>query len=445
MVNDFLNFAREENLFKKGDRILLAVSGGVDSVVMANLFWETGFFIGIAHCNFQLRGTAADEDAAFVEALASSFDAPFYTTRFETTTVAAELGISIQMAARKLRYEWLEAQRLAGNYSVVATAHHLDDSIETLLYNFTKGCGLHGLHGVPVRQGAIIRPLLFAHKEEVLHFAETREIAFRQDQSNLEDKYARNYIRHQVIPALKAVNPAFMRTAAANIRRLQEAEHLMNRSVAQLKSALTTETAEGILKIDLLRLRREQAAQTLLHEWLAPYGFHASALARLLNDKARTGAILYTPSHRLLLNRDVLVLEPLPEKRTETEFQIFPDTTEVALPDGILELGKALPPDSFGEDHNTAYLALSASDYPLRLRHWQNGDFFLPLGMNGKSQKIQDFFSNRKLSRFEKSKTWLLETADGRICWIVGLRADERFRIRQKKALCTQITWLTLG
>ena len=239
MLQDFQKFARENGLFQKGDRILLAVSAGVDSVVMANLFWEAGIVIGIAHCNFQLRGADSEADATFVEKLANELEAPFYLTRFETTRTASEQGVSIQMAARQLRYEWLEQQRIAGNYDAIATAHHLDDSIETLLFNFAKGCGLHGMHGVPMRQGKVIRPMLFAHKEAIRGYAEAGTIVSREDQSNTEYKYARNHIRHHVIPALETINPSFRETAVGNIRRLQEAEHLMDWAVAHLKTELT--------------------------------------------------------------------------------------------------------------------------------------------------------------------------------------------------------------
>ncbi len=442
MLQDFKKFAREKGLFQKQDRILLAVSGGVDSVVMANLFWEMGVPIGIAHCNFQLRGAAAEEDAIFVEKLAKELEAPFYLTRFETTRTATEEGISIQMAARQLRYEWLEQQRIAGNYNAIATAHHLDDSIETLLYNFAKGCGLHGMHGIPVRYGRIIRPMLFAHKEAIIRYAETGAIASREDQSNAEDKYARNHIRLHVIPALEAINPAFRKTAADNIQRLQEAEYLMDRAVADLKTELTETDSEGRLRINLDRLRQEKAAPTLLYEWLKPYGFHAASLARLLHSSARTGAMLYTTDYRLLLDRGVLLLDSSPDLESDTMLPVFPDTPEVTVSDGRFEFKTSLPPDEFGKDNHTAYLSLTPTDYPLRLRHWQPGDVFQPLGMQGKQQKIQDLFSNLKLSRFEKSRVWLLETADGRICWIAGLRTDERFRVQPNTPHCTKIEWI---
>ncbi|MDZ4703997.1 MAG: tRNA lysidine(34) synthetase TilS, partial [Saprospiraceae bacterium] len=442
MLQDFQKFVRENGLFQKKDRILLAVSGGVDSVVMANLFWESGVAMGIAHCNFQLRGAASEADATLVEKLAGELEAPFHLTHFETTRTASKGGISIQMAARQLRYEWLEQQRITGNYDAIATAHHLDDSIETLLYNFAKGCGLHGLHGIPVRQGKIIRPMLFAHKEAIIHYAEAGAIASREDQSNKEDKYARNYIRQHVIPALEAINPAFRETAASNIRRLKEAEYLMDWAVAQLKKDLTETDSEGRLRINLERLRQEKAAPTLLYEWLKPYGFHAASLARLLHSTARTGAMLCGPAHRLLLNRGILLLDFLPDPESETMLHIAPGTPEVILPGGRFEFKTGLPPDVFGKNNNIAYLNLAPTDYPLRLRHWQPGDTFQPLGMQGKQQKIQDLFSNLKLSRFEKSTVWLLETADGRICWVAGLRTDERFRIQSKTAHCAKIEWI---
>ncbi len=442
MLSYFLKYGHEQGLFQKGDRILLAVSGGADSVVMAHLFWEAGFEIGIAHCNFQLRGADSEADVAFVQQLAEELEAPFYTIRFDTLEASGEGGISVQMAARQLRYTWLEEQRIAGDYDAIATAHHLDDAVETLLYNFTKGCGLHGLQGIPVRQGKIIRPLLFAHKATILQFASENEIAYREDQSNSEDKYARNHLRHHVIPALQALNPAFLSTAAANIQRLHEAEHLMDMAVTRLKAELTHTDAQGNLRIDYQQLRCQNAAPTLLYEWLGNYGFSAASLARLLHDGSHTGAILYAPAHRLLLNRDVLILEPLPDHLDATEVVEIPNPMSlIELSDGYLEMEQVAPPTSFGTDKYIAYLHLKSSDYPLRLRHWQSGDAFQPLGMGGRRQKLQDLFSNAKLSRFEKDRIWLLETADSHICWVVGLRADERFRVSEQYPSCTRLTW----
>lgn len=441
MLKQFKAHLEKKGLFQKEDRILLALSGGVDSVVLAHLFWQTGLKFGVAHCNFQLRGADADTDAAFVQALAQELRVPYYTVTFETTKIAEEQGLSIQMAARNLRYSWLEAQRQANGYAAIATAHHLDDSIETLLYNFTKGCGIHGLQGIPLRNGYVVRPLLFAHKTDILEFAKANEIAYREDASNNEDKYARNRIRHQVIPVLQTFNPAFLETAAANIQRLQDAAALMDWAVGELKKELTHTDESGRLRINLPKLRLQKAATTLLYEWLCEYGFHAAQLADILETGTHTGAIVYSSTHRLLYDREELILETLPETTEQEVFEIMIETSEIALPDGRLEFKNINVPESFSTKKTIACLALKASDFPLKLRHWQEGDTFQPFGMQGKKQKLQDFFSNLKLSRFDKSRVWILETANGHICWLVGLRMDERFKITAETPQCTEITW----
>ena len=243
MITKFQKYITEQNLFSKKDKVLIATSGGIDSTVLCFLFHLSKFNFGIAHCNFKLRGKESDEDAVFVKKLAEKLQVPFYSIDFETEKIAKERKESIQLVARNLRYEWLEKTRQLnaspfGNYQWIATAHHLNDSIETVLYNFTKGCGIRGLHGILPKNGNIIRPLLFATKEEIEDYAQKHQINFREDVSNSTDKYARNKIRHHVIPILKELNPAFERTGFENIERLREVEALYDFAVENLKKEI---------------------------------------------------------------------------------------------------------------------------------------------------------------------------------------------------------------
>ena len=431
MTNRFRQFIEDNRLFGPGDRVLLAVSGGLDSVVMAALFREAGYSFGIAHCNFQLRGPDSDEDAAFVRTTAAALAAPCYEKNFATREYAVIHGLSIQMAARHLRYEWLEEVRRRESYHFIATAHHLNDSLETVLYNFTKGTGLRGLTGIPLRNEHVIRPLLFAARTELEAFARDHRLAWREDVSNREEKYDRNKIRLQVVPALKEINSALEQTVAGNLRRLGETQTLFEWAVSRWKEKLVKEET-GRLTIDYRELRDHPAARTLLHEWLSGLGFTASQLDDLLAaSPPATGAHFRTDTHVLLVDRERLLIEEHKEQTMQV-FELPAGQAHLALPDGILHVEwRSGRPRSFPEDPLTAYLDGHTLHFPLRLRHWLPGDVFCPLGMDGSRQKLQDFFSNLKLDRLAKEKVWIVEEAGGEIVWVVGHRIDERRRIRE--------------
>ncbi len=434
MLQEFLHFLEKEQLFESGDRVLLAISGGLDSVVMAQLFREAGFDFGIAHCNFQLRGQDSDDDEQFVLGLAERWGVPSFCRRFDTEEYARETGQSIQVAARVLRYSWLEEVRLGNDFTHIATAHHLNDSIETLLYNLTKGCGMRGLHGIPVKNGFVIRPILFAARNRLEQYVADNELSFREDSTNREVKYYRNKIRHNVIPALKEINPAFEQTMAENIGRFRQLEQLLDWAMRHIAQ-------EVILSYGMpfrLSIRELDSfgpvLPTVLFELLYPYGFNSSQVQQLAESLDNVGAIFLSRDYRLLVEREELVVDTLPvEKGTEPpEFQITTDTTGLSLPGGRLVIARHQGrPAAFPPTEREVYLDAEQLQFPLMLRHWRAGDAFQPLGMNGKHQKIQDLFSNQKVSRFEKEKAWILEDAAGRICWVVGYRIDERFKVRR--------------
>ena len=431
MIQQFIDFVEEEKLLDTSSRILLAVSGGIDSVALGYLFGETDWEFAVAHCNFQLRGVGSDEDELFVIALAKEWGVPAYSTRFDTRAYAQEKEESIQLAARNLRYEWLEKIRQENSYTHIATAHHLSDSIETLIYNLTKGCGIRGLHGIPLQNGCIIRPLLFAQRREIEAFQKRKGFAYREDTSNQELKYRRNKIRHQVVPALKEINPSFEQTMGENINRFRQLEHLLDwamRHIAQ-KAILSYGSP---FRLDIKALESfGSVLPTVLFELLHPYGFNSSQVRQLANSLEHTGALFMAPTYRLLVERDELVVEKLPELESAAEFILEAGEQLLKVPGGQLSLVRTEGyPQSLNNGPWEAVLDAESLQFPLRLRHWERGDAFQPLGMNGRHQKLQDFFSNNKLSRFEKERIWILEDARGRICWLIGLRIDERFKVK---------------
>ncbi|MDX1939793.1 MAG: tRNA lysidine(34) synthetase TilS [Saprospiraceae bacterium] len=427
ILDKFQSFITDNELFAEDEKILLAVSGGVDSVVLCHLFFQAKLNFGIAHCNFQLRGEASHEDELFVKNLAQQLKVPFFSTVFDTKEFAETQKISIQMAARDLRYEWLEQIRQQNDFQWIATAHHLNDSIETLFYNFAKGTGIRGLQGIPMKNNRIIRPLLFATKDEILAFAKAENIIFREDASNEEDKYARNKIRHHVIPILQEINPNFEQTAAKNLKYLREAEYLYQFSLDQIRQQVVIET-DHELKINTTKLIDYQfIISTLLYEWLKPFGFNSDQIAQIL--EAATGAIFYSPTHRLTVDRTLFILQKQALDTSPEQFVIPSGSKKFESNVGTLTLEyKTGQPNAFTDDPFVVYLDAEKLTYPLMLRHWQAGDFFYPLGLGGSRQKLQDFFTHQKLSRFEKERVWILASGDD-ICWIIGLRMDERFKI----------------
>jgi len=426
----FKGFVADNELFASGERVLLAVSGGVDSVVMCHLFHLANYNFGIAHCNFQLRGAASDGDEFFVKELTQELKVPFFSESFETEAFANDRKISIQMAARELRYEWLEQIRQQHDFQWIATAHHLNDAIETFFYNFTKGTGIRGLQGIPLRNGHIIRPLLFAAKEEILAFAQSEQLKFRADASNEESKYDRNKIRHQVFPPLREINPDFEQTSAGNLRRMQETAYLFEWALSQIRREAITES-DDITRIKMVKVLEHQlAARTILYEFLRPFGFHADQIEQMLESYERqSGAIFYSETHRLLIDRAFFIIEKQ-TFNTENEQLVIPAGTQEFRTDvgNFTFEYKTGRPETFTSDSFTVLLDAEKVTFPLTLRHWQAGDFFYPLGLSGSRQKLQDFFTNQKLSRFEKERVWLLLSGD-EICWVVGHRLDERFKI----------------
>ncbi len=440
MLKRFKEFAHQEHLLTDGRPVLVATSGGVDSTVLCHLYHQAGFLFAIGHCNFQLRGQESDADEEFVRNLAKSMNVPFFSTRFDTLNFSKNHKLGIQEAARRLRYDWLEKTRHAADCQYIATAHHLDDSIETVLFNFAKGCGIRGMHGILSKKEKLIRPLLFATKKELLEFAQTENIAFREDASNLGDKYSRNLIRRHAVPVFEKINPSLQHSAGESIRHLWETEQLFDFLLQKIREDVLEAHADG-WRIHLEKLHHYPALPTVLYELLSPFGFNNDQVVQILQSlENQSGQLFYVPGWRLLSDRFFLILSK--EGNAGGAIKI-PAISQgpITLPEGRLHL-QALPhpPAEFPKGRHEACLDLGKITWPLTLRRWEPGDSFCPLGMGGQHQKLQDFFSNLKLNLFEKEKVWLLES-NGEICWIVGFRLDDRYKVTHATKSCLKVTF----
>lgn len=429
MVEAFKRHLAKTKLVPPGTATLVATSGGVDSVVLCHLFQLAGLPFTIAHCNFQLRGEDSNLDEAFVEELAAELKVPCFSVKFETEQYARANKLSIQEAARSLRYEWFEQIRQTAGCQQIATAHHLDDSLETLLFNLTKGCGLRGLHGIPAKNGRVIRPLLFAEKKQILAFSTLNHIAYRDDNSNESDKYSRNLLRHHVVPVLQKINPGLQQTAKETMDRLLEAEQLMDIALASITEDIFEKRSDE-WQINLDRLRPYPAQATILFELLKPFGFNNDQVGQIQQSIGnQPGKRFYAPPYQLVVDRTLIIISKQ-ENAGGVIISIGAASANYPLPDGgeiRLSLPLELPP-SLDQGPAIAYLDFERLSFPLTLRHWRAGDVFQPIGMHGRHQKLQDFFSNLKLSLLEKERVWVLESG-GEIAWVVGMRLDERFKV----------------
>jgi tRNA(Ile)-lysidine synthase len=435
MLHDFIKYIEENHLVKKGDRILMAVSGGIDSMVMADLFIKSGIKTGIAHCNFCLRGRESDKDEELVRKFATNNKIPFFSIRFQTKKYAAERGISIQMAARELRYRWFEEIRGKNKFVNTAIAHNLNDNIETLLINLTRGTGIAGLTGIRVSGDNIVRPLLFASRESINEYCKEHKIEYREDKSNSETKYARNKIRHLVIPVLKEINPSIEATLNQTAERMREVNEIYTGYIDAIRKN-SFEQREEVVVTDIHQIQPFFHNKTILYELFRPYGITNSNLDDLLNVIAgKTGGQLYTPTHRIIKNRKEIIISCRSQNENE-EIRIN-NNEELNLVPGIESVKIINITNSYiiSTDCNFACFDLRKISFPLIIREWHPGDFFYPFGMNQK-KKLSDYFIDRKFSRLGKEKVRILESG-GKIAWIIGERIDNRFRITKttKKAL----------
>jgi|GEM_PF-19262 len=565
----FRQYSKVQNVPNDAAPILLAISGGVDSMVMLHCFQASGLNYGIAHCNFQLRGAESDGDEIFVQETASKLGVPFFTKRFDTKTYATENGISTQMAARDLRYPWFAEIAAANNYQQLATAHNLNDSIETALLNFIRGTGLQGLIGMrnfgmrsadfgvrnfgmrntgmrsaefgirnfgmrsaefgirntevqhddlgeqksppsalhsalqtphsalqtphsalqtphsafqtphsalqnphsalqtphsafqnsalriphsALQNSALVRPLLFAVRDEILEYAQANDITWREDSSNATDNYGRNFLRHHIVPKMQKLNPNFLHTAERNLSRLQDTKENLDFLTREFLGLENEAGAEGqeAYSIDKQKLAQLPAPRQVLHDLLKPLGFTEEQARQLAEKLDRVGFLLRSSSGwQVLCDRTQLFIRPpgtpgSQESTSDPESVIIaPGELMLRIPGGGSLFFTASEQIAPYPDGTIAILVNPTKIfYPLTLRHWSEGDAFQPFGMDGQRQKLQDFFINQKLSRPEKDQVWLLVNGDGAIIWVLGLRLDERFKVQKSEEQVLKITWI---
>ena len=439
MLEEFRKYIEENNLLNLSDRILLAVSGGIDSMVMAHLFLAIDGNIGIAHCNFNLRGPESDEDEAFVRHFASSHNIQFFSENFDTIGFASEKGISIQMAARELRYRWFEEIRLKNNFSCISVAHNLNDNVETFLLNLTRGSGIAGLTGMKPKHKNLIRPILFASRNSIVEYSNLNSVDYREDKSNAEIKYTRNKIRHVIIPHFKEINPSFETTIIETAERLNEINEIISGHISGIRDKVTT-ISNNSISFKINTLQGLSPKFTLLYELFRPYGIGKGQLEDLVNlINGKTGGQLITPGYRLIKNRKELVVLKK-ETDTETYFEILRVEDFIKFPGYIsAEIKKINNGFRIPGLSNIACLDSEKITFPMIIRKWKHGDSFYPLGMNQK-KKLSNYFVDNKYSVFEKDHCWILESA-GKIVWIINDRIDNGYRITPgtKKALIIKV------
>ena len=435
LLNAFKKYIQQEKLYQPNTQWLLAISGGVDSIVLLHLCLQVNIPVILAHANFQLRGEESNRDEDFVNQLATQHQLPIHVKRFDTKAYTIEHKLSTQVAARELRYSWFNDLTLdlsngegkKAKQLYIATAHHADDNVETVLINFFKGTGISGLHGILPKQKNIIRPLLFATKKEILDYAKKENLKWVEDSSNATDTYTRNAVRHQLIPVIENIFPTAQQNLQQNILKFRDAEILYQQALQQwIKKLCTHKNQECHIPVN--RLVQLPAAQTILFEIIRTYHFTSAQVqdAWALTT-ADSGKWIQSPTHRIIRNRAWLIITPL--QSTQTQHIVIDHFDDVVhYPEGIVQ-AKNVSAEKCNIEANTqiAYLDAKHIHFPLLLRPWAQGDYFYPLGL-GKKKKLSRFFIDQKLSLPEKEKVWVLEM-DKKIIWIIGYRIDDRFKV----------------
>ena len=420
MKEQFAQHIKDNFPFLENEPFFIAVSGGIDSMVLVHLCAQLQLNFEVLHCNFQLRGAESDADLQFVASYCQQQAITIHTQAFDTAALAAQNKESIQVTARNLRYQWFYEKMAATNCKYLLTAHHLDDSLETVLINFSRGTGLEGLTGIPAQNGNIVRPLLPFSRVEIEQYAQENQIQWREDSSNASNKYLRNKIRHTIIPVFKEFNDGFLASFQNTLDHLQQAESLVDDATKLVYEKVVTEK-EDQLEINLAQLLEFQNYKAYLYQWLVSYGFTAwNDIYELV--EAQSGKQVFSTTHVLLKDREKIILSERQEGNKELIFIIESKESKVNIP---LNISFCNVSNQLESDSNCIFVDEDKITFPLTLRKWREGDYFYPSGMTGK-KKISKYFKDEKYSLLDKGNQWLLCT-DDQIIWVIGKRADQRF------------------
>ena len=434
MLAKFQNHINQNLPFLKEKKLLLATSGGIDSMVLLYLCHQLKLDVRVAHCNFKLRGNESDEDENFVKSQCEKLDVLLFVNHFDTKKFAEKQKLSIQVVARNLRYDWFNTLLINNNYDYILTAHHLDDSLETFLINFTRGSGLDGLTGIPEQNGNIIRPLLPFSRNEIEAFAKENNVEWRDDSSNASDKYLRNKLRHDIIPVLKELNPGLLQSFENTISNLKQAQTLVDDASRIIYRKVVTDI-NFQKRINLAELMQLPNYVAYLYQWLEPFGFTDWDS---INDlaTAQSGKQIHSQNHTLLKDRNELIVFPKAESEESPQFLIEKEQKEVKFP---LKMAFCNADDISVQATNVIFVDEEKLLYPLQIRKWQEGDWFYPHGMKGK-KKLSKFFKDEKFSLPDKSNAWLL-CSENQIVWIIGKRQDERFKVTEATTKILKINY----
>jgi tRNA(Ile)-lysidine synthase len=423
-------YIESKQLLMPGDTVIVGISGGADSVALLHILKALGYKCIAAHCNFHLRGSESDRDETFVRQLTTELEIPGHYINFDTKKYAANNKLSIEMAARDLRYEWFEQLLVEHNAQAIAVAHHRDDSVETMLMNLVRGTGLKGLTGIPYRNEHVVRPLLCVSREEIMAYLMQYDLSCVEDSTNASTEFTRNKFRHEVLPLLETINPSVRETLYQNIERFEQLEGFYMYNINQLKEKITTQE-NNVFKINKKELLEQPYFQTFLFEMLYPYGFNASVVSNITDSLEKNpGLIFKSNDYQLLSDRDYLIITPI-NAAEDAVYEITEGLTAITEPLNI-KISVFPVSSSFivSKDKFRVHLDASKLKFPLTLRHWRQGDSFIPFGMQNK-KKLSDFFIDEKISRFNKDECWLLLSGN-EIVWVIGYRTDNRYRVSRE-------------
>ncbi|MEC9209368.1 MAG: tRNA lysidine(34) synthetase TilS [Bacteroidota bacterium] len=421
MINKIQQDITNKDLFSKDNNLLLAISGGADSVCLFFVLKELGYNIELAHCNFNLRGKESDEDEYFVKELANKYGSKYHIKSFETQKYAHEQKISIQMAARTLRYKWFDELLTNNNLDFVITAHHKDDNVETFFINLIRGTGINGLCGIRAKNKNIIRPFLEISRQEIEHYLSQKNIKYRNDSSNSDVKYLRNKIRHQLMPLLKEMNPNIQQTIADEIFFIGGVNKVFQKEIDGIRERLLIEK-EGVYRLNIADLIELAHLEVILFEILKYFGF--SEINQIIKAiSSQSGKQFFSDTYQLIIDREEIIISLL--ENPQDNIEIFEKEIEIQRP---LSIKFSVSLDFvLDKNQSIAKLDFDKLSFPLRLRRWKNGDKFKPLGMHN-FKKVSDFFIDEKYSLLDKQNQWILCSKND-IVWIVGNRIDDRYKI----------------